>query len=45
VLVQDNSPGGAQMQVMLPWNIPSGTASIAVQVGTRLSASYNIAIN
>ncbi len=43
-LVPTNSSGGAQMQVTLPWTTPSGALPIAVQVGTRLSAPYTIAI-
>jgi hypothetical protein len=44
-LVQDNSPGGAQMNVALPWSLSSGAIPIAVRVGTRLSAPYTIAIH
>ena len=44
-LIPDNTPGGAQLQVTLPWTLPTGTVPIAVQVGTRLSPAYIISIH
>ncbi len=44
-LVAYNSSGGVEIQVTLPWSTPAGALPITVQVGTRLSAPYTIAIH